>query len=86
MIKIAVFIIVIIDNTVYYTKNKTLICRTITKQGKHIILLSQSDNYCYQDFVERYYILITDHQSSNSKNIIEIILFIEISFGGFIEM
>ena len=44
-----------LDTTVYYAKNKTLICRTITKQDKHIILLSQSDNYCNQNFVERYY-------------------------------
>ena len=44
-----------LDTTVYYAKNKTLIGRTITKQDKHIILYSQSDNYCYQNFVERYY-------------------------------
>ena len=67
------------------------------KQDKHIISLSQSDNYCYQNFVERYYqnfveryyntyvLLIIDHQIV-CKYIIEIISFIEISFGGVIEI
>ena len=55
------------------------------KQDKHIISLSQSDNYCYQNFVERYLLLIIDHQIV-CKYIIEIISFIEISFGGVIEI
>ena len=56
-----------LDTTVYYAKNKTLICRTITKQDKHIILLPQSDNYIAIKILSRdIIILITDHQSSNS--------------------
>ena len=44
-----------LDTTAYCTKNKTLICRAIMKQDKDITLLLQSDNYCYQNFVERHY-------------------------------
>ena len=31
------------------------ICTAIMKQDKYITLLLQSDYYCYQNFVERYY-------------------------------
>ena len=44
------------DTTVYYSKNKTLICRVIMKQDKNITLLLQSDNYNYdQNFGKRHY-------------------------------
>ena len=52
-------------------------------------LLSQSDNYCYQNLLRDITILISDHQSSKlivCKNIIEIISFIRISFGGVIKI
>ena len=53
--KIAVFIMIIVDTTVLYTKNKTLIYRAIMRQDKHITLLLQGDNYCHQNFVKKHF-------------------------------
>ena len=70
-----------LDTTIYYVKNKTLICRTITNQNKHFILLIT----IVIKILLRDLLLIIDHQIV-CKNIIKIISFIEISFGGAIEI